>query len=142
MYQYVISHVDAEGALRIDRLVPTTGGGFPALIFNPYGPHTISGTGRACHECHGNPKAAGLGDGMKGFAKPGFSPIWAPETQIPGHEFRWDALVDEKGNVVQCSSHPSSGPLDRQTRERLLHPSDRHRAAWHRYLKGQQHRGY
>lgn len=142
MYQYVISHVGDDHKLLKDRQIPTTGGGFPALIFNPYGPHTISSKGRSCHECHGNTKAAGLGQAVKGFEKPGVRPVWEPETQIPGHVFRWDALVDEKGQVLQHSSHPSAGPLDAHTIQRLLNPSEQHRAAWYKYLKPGGSRDY
>lgn len=138
MYQYVISHVDAQDNLLLDRHVPETGGGFPALIFNPYAPHTIAKRGRACHECHGSPKAAGLGEAIPGIEKPGLYPIWPAEDQIPGHTFRWDAMVDAEGNVLQHSTHPGAGPLDAETVKRLLNPSKKHRAMWYEYLKGSQ----
>ena len=73
-----------------------------------------------------------------GIEKPGFSSVWRPESQIPGHSFLWDALVDQKGNALQWSSHPSAGPLDAATVMRLLNPSGRHRAEWYRYLSGEQ----
>jgi len=135
MYQYVVSHVDSDANLLLDRLIPTTGGGFPALIFNPYEPHTTTKKGRTCHQCHGNPKAVGLGEGMRGIEKPGFYPIWRPEEGIPGHSFRWDALCDDKGTPLQRSSHPNAGPLDPDTVQRLLNPSDAHRGLWRRYLE-------
>jgi len=138
MYQYVISHVDADNNLLLDRHVPTTGSGNPALIVNPYSPHNITSKGRMCHECHGNPKAAGLGEGLMAIEKPGFSSVWRPESQIPGRTFLWDALVDQKGNALQWSSHPSAGPLDAASVMRLLNPSGRHRAEWHRYLRGEE----
>lgn len=138
MYQYVISHVDAADNLLLDRHIPETGGGFPALIFNPYAPHTIAKVGRACHECHGDPKAVGMGEAMPGIEKPGIYPIWASEDQIPGHNFRWDALVDPNGNALQYSTHPGAGPLDAETVKRLLKPSDRHRAMWYEFLKENQ----
>ncbi len=136
MYQYVITHVDADSNLLLDREIPTTGAGHPALIFNPYSPHTIAPKGRACQDCHGSPKAAGLGEGRMGIGKPGFRPVWRAESQIPGRKFLWDALVDEKGNPLQWSSHPSAGPLDPATVKRLLNPSLRQRAEWSKYLSG------
>ncbi|MBI5571973.1 MAG: hypothetical protein HY914_18670 [Desulfomonile tiedjei] len=139
-YQYVVSHVDQQGVLILDRHVPVTGGGFPALIVNPYTPHTTSRTGRPCHECHGNPKAAGLGEGLMGGEKPGFKPLWRPEQDVPGHRFLWGALVDEEGHPLQRSSHPGAGPLDAETVRKLLHPSDRHRALWHRFLEGARYK--
>jgi hypothetical protein len=134
----VISHVDADNNLLLDRHIPTTGSGKPGLIVNPYTPHTIATRGRLCHDCHGNPKAVGLGEGFMGIEKPVFSSVWRAESQIPGHSFLWDALVDQKGNALQWSSHPSEGPLDPETVLRLLNPSGRHRAEWHRYLNNGQ----
>gem|GEM_PF-432440 len=134
LYQYVISHVDAEDNLLKDREIPTTAAGFPALVVNPYAPHTTTRTGRPCHECHGNPKAAGLGEGFMGIKKPGLNPVWKPEDQIPGHSFRWDAFVDEVGKPLQFSTRPSAGPLDHGTLQQLMHPSPRQRSLWHEYL--------
>ncbi len=136
MFQYVVSHVDAEGNLLLDREIPTTGGGFPALIMNPYTPHTTATTGRSCQECHGNTKAIGLGEGLMGIQKPGFTPLWSAEQKIPGHRVIWDALVDQQGNALQWSTHPGAGPLDKETVEKLLNPSSRHRILWYRFLKG------
>jgi len=135
MYQYVISHVDEDSNLLVDRQIPITGAGWPALIFNPYEPHTISSKGRACHECHGEPTAVGLGEGMKGIDKPGFHPVWKPEDQIPGHNFRWDALVDVDGNPLQRSTHPFAGPLAPESVKQLLSPSELHKAMSYKYLK-------
>ena len=135
MHQYVISHVDADGNVLVDSHVPTTGGGFPALIFNPYEPHTISDKGRSCQECHGDPKAAGLGEGLRGIEKPGFQALSRPETNVPGYTFIWDALTDEKGTPFQFSTHPGAGPLDQDTITKLLSPSNRHKAEFYKYLK-------
>lgn len=138
MKQYVISHVDKDGNVLMDSHVPVTGEGYPALIFNPYEPHTISAKGRTCHECHGDPKAAGLGEGLRGIEKPGFHPLSMPETKISEHSFIWDALTDEKGTPLQFSTHPGAGPLDAATIKRLLNPSNRHKAEFYKYLKKAQ----
>ncbi|MFH1117502.1 MAG: hypothetical protein V1792_26580 [Pseudomonadota bacterium] len=135
MYQYVISHVDGDANLLIDREVPSTGAGFPALIVNPYTPHTTASQGRTCQECHGSPKAVGLGEGLGTAKEPLSLPLLRRENRIPGHSFRWDALVDNDGNALQYGSRPLAGPLDRETVRRLLRPSDRHRAMWYNYLK-------
>lgn len=137
-YQYVISHVDAEDNLLLDRWVPDTGGGFPAFLFNPYAPHTIATRGRNCHECHGNPKAAGLGEGFIGIDTPGFYALLSAEDRIPWKTFRWDALVNEKGVALQRSSMPGARPLDPDTLARLLKPSQVFRTNWYKYLM--QHR--
>jgi hypothetical protein len=135
MHQYVISHVDAGGTVLVDSHIPTTGAGFPALICNPYEPHTVAAKGRSCHDCHGDPKAAGLGEGLRGIEKPGFTPLSMPETKVPGHSFVWDALVDEKGTPLQFSTHPGAGPLDAATVKKLLSRSDRQKAEFYKYLK-------
>jgi hypothetical protein len=137
-HQYIISHVDKSGEILLDRHIPTTGSGRPALIFNPYEPHTTSRTGRACHECHGNPKILGLGESLEGIKNSKFVPIQQTENNIPGHKFRWDTIVDITGNPLQYSSHPSSGPLDRDTLRRLLKPSRKHRLMWYRFLSGER----
>jgi hypothetical protein len=130
--------VDKNGEIRLDRHIPTTGNGKPALIFNPYEPHTTSRTGRACHKCHGNPKTLGLGEVLEGIKNSKFIPIQQTENNIPGHKFRWDAIVDIAGNTLQYSSHTSSGPLDRDTLQRLLKPSRKHRLMWYRFLSGER----
>ncbi len=135
MYQYVVSHVDAQGKLLLDSRVPTTGQGTPALIFNPYQPHTTAGRGRNCQECHGNPKAIGLGESLKGIAKPIRVPLWKTG-EVPELKQGWDAIVDEQGTPLQFSSYPSAGPLAAGTVHRLLNPTDRYRALWHRYQTG------
>jgi hypothetical protein len=137
MFQYVISHVDADENLVVDRHIPRTAAGFPALIFNPYTPHTTARLGRACQDCHGNSKAAGLGEGFMGIEKGEFNSIWRPEQKVPGHSFVWDALVNQNGEPLQFSSHPGAGPLDAKTLNALLKPSARQRAMWYRYLKGE-----
>jgi hypothetical protein len=136
MYQYVISQVAKNETVTLDSVVPLTGEKFPALLFNPYSPHTISAQGRTCHECHGNPKSVGLGLGIIGIKEPMFHPLMMPETGIQGYRFRWDALLDQHGNALQKSSYPNAGPLDVQTFKRLLSPTKKHRSAWYRYLTG------
>jgi hypothetical protein len=135
MYQYVISHVDKEDNLLVDRLIPTTGGGFPALLFNPYSPHTISASGRSCHNCHGCARSAGLGEGLIGFETQTFQTLWKQEDRIPGFSFVWDALVNRQGDAIQKSTVPSAGPLDLARVTKLMNPSNRHKAMWNRYLK-------
>ena len=131
----MISHVDAQGRLLLDSRIPTTGRGTPALIFDPYAPHTTSKRGRNCHECHGNPKAIGLGESLKGIAKPVRFPLWRA-VELPELSHGWDALVDEQGTRLQSSSDPSAGPLDVETVRRLLNPTDRYRSRRGKYLIG------
>lgn len=136
MRQYVISRVDENENLLLDREIPVTGAGAPALLWNPYAPHTIASVGRPCQGCHGSPKALGLGEGMMGSTQPGLKPLWRNETKIPGREFRWDAMVDESGAALQASSRPGAGPLDHATLKKLMNPSDLFKRRFHEFLAG------
>lgn len=135
IHQYIISHVDEADNLLVDRLVPNTGAGFPALLFNPYSPHTISTSARSCQDCHGCAKSVGIGQGLTGFSTRSFQSQWMPEERIPGFSFVWDALVNEQGDAMQRSTVPGAGPLDRTTLAKLMNPSNRHKALWAQYLK-------
>ncbi|MCX5874037.1 MAG: hypothetical protein NTY51_12515 [Deltaproteobacteria bacterium] len=135
MRQYVISWVKSDGAVMLDSAIPTTGSGKPALIMNPYSPHTIQEKGRQCHDCHGNPKALGLGESLIGFQRFSVQPILNPETRISGLNFRWDAMLDEQGNPTQSSSYNGAGPLGPELFKRLLFPTSRFRSVWSEYLK-------
>ena len=137
MYQYIISHVDADQNLLVDRHIPSTARGFPALIYNPYTPHTTALLGNPAMIVMAIPKPWGSGEGFMGIEKPEFNNIWRPEQKVPGHSFVWDAVVNQNGEPLQFSSHPGAGPLDAKTLNALLKPSTRHRAMWYRYLKGE-----
>lgn len=134
-YQYVVSHVDRDDNLLTDRWAPRTGSGELAFLFNPYAPHTIGSRGRACHDCHGSAKAVGFGEGFLGTNKDVFVPLTRPETRVPGVFIRWDAMLTLDGEILQSSSTPGAGPLDRATVHRLLNPSRRHKATWGKYLR-------
>ncbi|MFH0958052.1 MAG: hypothetical protein V1897_05035 [Pseudomonadota bacterium] len=138
MRQYVISWVKADGSVMLDSVIPTTSMGKPGLLMNPYSPHTIQEKGKQCHECHGNPKSAGLGECLIGQNKISVQPILKPETRIQGNNFRWDAMVDQHGRPVQSSSYLGAGPLDRELFMRLLFPGSRFRGVWSQYLEGSE----
>ncbi len=134
MFQYAVSHVGVDSALIIDREIPISGSGAKSLIVNPYAPHTISAKGRLCHDCHGNPKSLGLGEGRFSLEKKEFLPIWKPELQIPGHSFIWSAFVSTSGEPLQISSRTGAGPLDRDTLHKLMTPSDKFKSLFHKHL--------
>ena len=135
MHQYVISYVDKDDKLILDTHLPTTGSGFPALIANPYTPHTTTKIGRSCQDCHGSFKAAGMGEIVKGIEKPIISPLIRQEDQVSNRVFRWDAFVDDKGNALQFSVYaPPAGPLNKKFLEGLLKPSIEHKREWSRSL--------
>ena len=83
MRQYVVSWVKADGTVVLDSVIPTTGSCKPALVMDPYSPHTIQEKGRQCHDCHGSPKAVGLGDALIGTQKFSVQPILSPEKGLP-----------------------------------------------------------
>ncbi len=135
IHQYVVTHVNSKSRLLKNSEVPITGSGKPALVFNPYSPHTISSKGRACNDCHANTRAVGLGIGAMGISKPKPLLVWPPETEVKGQAIKWDALLNESLNPIQYSSHKNlAGPLDDETARTLLNPSFRHRASWAKYL--------
>lgn len=136
MYQYVISHVDSEGNVLKNSVVPVTEKGFPALINNPYSPHTTAAKGRSCGDCHGDPKVMGLGEGLFDAQRKTFTPLQQPETKMAGRSIIWDALVDLSGNPLQFSTYSNAGPMDRETLEKLVNPSEEQKLLWHKYLKG------
>ncbi len=136
MRQYVISWVNSEGTVMLDSVIPSTMLGTPGLIMNPYSPHTIQEKGKQCHECHGNPKSAGLGECLIGIENFSVKPILNPETRIRGKIFRWDAMVDQQGHPIQSSSYLGAGPLDSELFERLLFPGAEFRTTWSKYLDG------
>ncbi|MDQ1238191.1 MAG: hypothetical protein QG577_376, partial [Thermodesulfobacteriota bacterium] len=135
MFQYVVSHVDSNENLLLDRWIPRTGGGNPALLWNPYSPHTITNRPRMCHDCHGSSKAAGLGEGLLDTKKRLFVPVVQPEKKLSDIPIRWDAMLDLSGDVLQSSVIPGAGPLDYATMRGLLEPSPLHRSTWNKYLR-------
>ncbi|MGC8660712.1 MAG: hypothetical protein ACP5U1_16735, partial [Desulfomonilaceae bacterium] len=136
MRQYAISWVKTDGTVILDSVIPTTGSGRPALIMDPYTPHTIQLTGRPCHSCHGNPKAIGLGQALIGNAEFSVQPILSPENGLSGHTVRWDALLNEKGEPLQCSSMSGAGPLTPELFRKLMFPGKEFRLMWSEYLSG------
>lgn len=138
MRQYVVSWVKSDGTVVLDSVIPTAGSGRPALIMDPYSPHTVQKKARQCHDCHGNPKAVGLGDALIGNRKFSVQPILSPEIGVPGVTFRWDALLDENGKALQSSSYPGAGPLRPELFKKLLFPGSHFRSVWSKYLGGPQ----
>jgi hypothetical protein len=138
MHQYVVSVVDASGTVLMDSEIPVTGAGSPAALMNPYAPHTINERGRSCHECHGDPKAVGLGEGRIAIGGKGFVPLFRTGLKLEHGTVPWDALLTSDLRSAQRSSHPGAGPLDAETAKKLLNPSAAWKVLWYRYLSPQQ----
>ena len=61
-YQFVITHVGRDRLVRKDSVIPRTADGRRGWAMNPHAPHTIQKMTVGCRACHGNPRAAGLGN--------------------------------------------------------------------------------
>lgn len=130
VYQYFVSYVDEERTVRLDSVTPTAGNGGRAMVWNPYEPHTIGRVARRCHECHGDPKAAGLGRGMVRTEKGRilFTPLGRHTEDGPGMPMALDAMVAPEGRFLMISTHPGARPFYEWEWKRLLVPTERYRA--------------
>ena len=121
-YQYVVTWVDGNGAVRLDSVVPHTLDGRPGFAMNPYTPHTIRKKVVRCEGCHLNTKAVGLGPVQ--FTLKGDKPFAVPLTR-PGLDglnitFQLSQMVDLKGRPVQVSAHPAARPFNAEELRQLL----------------------
>jgi len=118
-YQYWVSRVDSGGRVLMDSVTPTTADGRAALAWNPYAPHTIRRQTHACWDCHGNPRALGLGQ-MLIRAKEA-QPLWLtrPAADGLGIGFELDQVIDEQGRSLQITTRPGAAFLDKQRLQRL-----------------------
>jgi hypothetical protein len=86
-------------------------------------PHTIQAKGRACLDCHAEPKTVGLGEGKLSLAADGAlvftgidQGIMTPDGQTPP----FDAYVDIEGRPLQKSSRPNLRPFNKEELRRIL----------------------
>ena len=86
----------------------TTADGFSGIASNPVQPHTVRPKARRCEECHTNPKAVGLGQGLFP-SKPNGIPV----------DFGLDQLVDAQGRQLQATSHDGARPFNRKELQRI-----------------------
>ena len=86
-------------------------------------PHTIQAKGRACIDCHAEPKAVGLGEGKIGLAADGklvFTGIAQGEITPSGPMPAFDAYVDIDGQPLQRGSRPGLRPFNKEELRRIL----------------------
>ncbi|MBI5584896.1 MAG: hypothetical protein HY892_13875 [Deltaproteobacteria bacterium] len=89
--------------------------GFNGIVAGPLQPHAVRREVRSCPECHGNPKALGLGSGLllpgsAGNANRHLSPFRG-EPEFP---HSWEALIDPEGRPLQSTSRPGARPFNRK----------------------------
>lgn len=118
-YQYWLSRVDPAGRVLLDSATPTTAAGRPALAWNPYAPHTIRRQTRPCWDCHGNPRALGLGQMLLRAQDAQPLRLTRPAADGLGIEFELDQLIDEQGRPLQTTSRPGAAFLDQPRLQRL-----------------------
>jgi hypothetical protein len=118
-YQYWVSQVDPAGRVLIDSATPTTAAGRAALAWNPYGPHTIRRQTAACWDCHGNPRALGLGQMLIRAKDAQPLGLTRPSADGLGIEFELDQVIDEQGRPLQITTRPGATFLDKPRLERM-----------------------
>jgi hypothetical protein len=112
--QDIVSEVDAKGQAKskLNR--------FTMAAINP---HTIQAKGRACVDCHAEPKTVGLGEGKITLSPDGalvFTGI-SQKTMTPlGPEAPFDAYVDIEGRPLQKGSRPGLRPFNKEELRRIL----------------------
>ncbi len=118
-FQYWVSRVDSAGRALLDSVIPTTAAGQRALAWNPYAPHTIRRRTRACWDCHGNPRALGLGQPVIWEKEARPVPLTRPAADGLGLECELDQLIDAQGRPLQTSSRPGAAFFDQERLKKM-----------------------
>jgi len=118
--------VDDEGKIipPYDSKVMSLKNGLTSIAMGPIHPHTTRTEVPRCVDCHLDPKALGLGDGVL---------TWDPATGVPQVEpvydskgsglqisFPMEAVVNEKGKILQGTSHKLSRGFNAEEIRRIL----------------------
>jgi hypothetical protein len=136
--QFVISHVNERGKVRLDSLIPRTRDGKPGLGFNPYAPHTIRRETLRCQGCHQNPRAIGLGNRLLTGVNKNPVRLSAPLTQprkdgLP-FDFEWEAIVGLNGTPLQTQTRPGARPYNKRELRLLLTKSNSYKGYATKYF--------
>jgi hypothetical protein len=102
------TYIDGEGKTRERNKTFKTGAGLSSLAHNAVNPHATTRQARECEDCHNNPKALGLGNGI-------LDPV-AQGWQI---DFALDRIVDELGRPIQDNSHEGARPFNKAELDRI-----------------------
>ncbi|MDR0476449.1 MAG: amino acid ABC transporter substrate-binding protein [Desulfobulbaceae bacterium] len=132
--QDIVSEVDKNGQAESK---------FNRLTMAAINPHTIQVKGRACADCHAEPKTVGLGEGKLSLAPGGglvFTSIDQGVMTAGGRIPPFDAYVDIEGRPLQKSSRPGLRPFNKEELRRILRVGlclpchgDYHDAVWKNY---------
>ncbi|MBU2490973.1 MAG: hypothetical protein KJ571_00005 [Bacteroidetes bacterium] len=106
--QVIYTHIDKDGKTIESNKVFKTASGLSGLAQNPVQPHSISRQARSCEDCHNNPKALGLGDGLLDPSSQGWS-----------FNFPLDKIVDEQGKQLQDNAHDGARPFSKEEIDRI-----------------------
>jgi hypothetical protein len=107
--QIFYTQIDKDGNISSKNRIFSSGSKDYPLGFsaNPIQPHTITREARNCQSCHNDNKTLGLGFDF------------GIQTSVPSkNSFRdvssipLERIIDEKGNILQASSHPKSRPFN------------------------------
>lgn len=113
--QVFVSFFDASGAFLPDRSIRT-------LTMSAFDPHTTQARSRTCAECHADPAAVGLGDGVlrRSGGSWEFRPTYDAEGSGLGISFPLDAYVRIDGTPLQTDSREGVRPFRKEEIDRIL----------------------
>jgi len=118
-YQYWLSWVDSRGKTLLDSTIPRLSDGRAALAWNPYAPHTIRTQTAHCWDCHGNPRAMGLGPTVIRAKDGRRAGLGRSQADGLGIDFDLDQVINDRGQPVQTVSRVGAGFLNAEQLERM-----------------------
>ncbi|MFC1883638.1 hypothetical protein ACFL2O_02600 [Thermodesulfobacteriota bacterium] len=95
---------------------------FRILTMSFFDPHTTSEKSRGCAECHGDPKAVGLGEGLLTLEAGilNFRPTYDAYASGHGMDAPLDGYVNERGEQVQNTSRGEARPFNKEELVKIL----------------------
>jgi hypothetical protein len=113
--QVFVSVFDEENRFQKDRSINV-------LTFSAFDPHTTSTQSRPCAECHGDPKALGLGEGILHKEKSGwvFRSTYDSAASGLGLPFALDSFVTVDGTPLQATSRKDTRPFNKEEIANIL----------------------
>ena len=110
--QDVVTLIDEQGAVS----------GFNRFTMAAISPHTIQPRGRACGECHADPKTIGLGEGAVRFegGRWTFRPLDRGVDSLEGDTVGLDRFVTIDGEPLQHGARQDLRPFNREEIARIL----------------------
>ncbi len=118
--------VDSQGKTvpPYDSKIMNLKNGLSSMAMGPTHPHTTRKEVPRCADCHLDPKALGLGDGILSRDPQTKSlevqPIYDSQASGLKIPFPIDAVVDSSGNVLQGTSHRLSRGLNQEEIRKIL----------------------